>query len=237
MQRSITRAEIESFLGISIQDISLYMTAFVHKSALKEFPHLGDSYERMEFIGDSVVNFVVGKYLFDKYRTKKEGFLTRIRTKLVSGKCLSEMSKKLGLHRYVFMDTKGLRNAWNENDRICEDVFEALVGAVYLDLGMISAREFVIGCIERFVDFNEITRDTNFKDIVMRWTQANGMPLPEYTAREIRENGARVFEVNCFLNGTNSGRARAYNKKDAEQLAARGALLYYNVDIDFCEIE
>ena len=147
--------------------MATYVTAFIHKSALKEFPHLGDSYERLEFIGDSVVNFVVGKYLFDKHRDKNEGFLTRIRTKIVSGKCLCEISRRLGLHRFVFMDQKCIRNGWNENDRICEDVFEALVGAVYLDIGMIAARDFVVSCMDRFVDFEDITRDTNFKDILM----------------------------------------------------------------------
>jgi ribonuclease-3 len=237
MQRLIQREELESIINFKCQDISLYQTAFIHKSALKECPQLGDSYERLEFIGDSVVNFVVGKYLFDRYSSKKEGFLTRIRTKIVSGKCLSDMSKNLGLYRYVFMDQKGIRNNWNENDRICEDVFEALVGAIYLDAGMIAAREFVVACMDRFVNFEDIMQDTNYKDIIMRWTQANGMPLPEYTARELRENGVRVFEVNCFVNFVNCGRARAFNKKDAEQLAAKGALHYHDIDIEFCQIE
>jgi ribonuclease III len=237
MQRVVTRADLESIVGFPIQNIAVFQHAFIHVSALKENAELGDSYERLEFIGDSVINFVVGKYLYDKYADKKEGFLTRIRTKIVSGKCLSDFSRRLRLHEYVFMDQKGTRNRWHENERILEDVFEALVGAIYTDAGLVVARDFVIRCIESFVDFGAITKDTNYKDILMRWTQATGTPLPQYVARECRDASTRAFRVNCFANRQLCGHAVAYTKKDAEQMAAKGALLALNVDIHECFIE
>ena len=237
MQRVVTREDIRTFFTGQVQNVSHYVTAFVRKSALKEFPHLGDSYERLEFIGDSVVNFIIGKYLFDRYPTKKEGFLTRIRTKIVSGKCLCEISRALGLYHFVFMDHKGIRNGWNENDRICEDVFEAFVGALYLDLGLVAARDFVISCTERFIDFEMVVHDTNYKDILMRWTQATGIPLPEYAAEEVRRQGMRMFEVACIVDGVESGRGLALSKKDAEQMAAMHALRTHAIDVDECRVE
>ena len=237
MQRVVTRDDIRTFFSGNVQNVSHYATAFVHKSALKEFPYLGDSYERLEFIGDSVVNFIIGKYLFDRYPTKKEGFLTRVRTKIVSGKCLCEISRALGLYRFVFMDHKGIRNKWNENDRICEDVFEAFVGALYLDLGLVVARDFVVSCVERLVNFDGVVQDTNYKDILMRWTQATGIPLPEYSAVEARHHGIRMFDVTCLISGIESGKGSALSKKDAEQIAAMHALETHMIDIDECQIE
>lgn len=237
MQRLVSRDEVESITNFPVQTLGTFQQAFIHVSALKEFPGIGDSYERLEFIGDAVVNFVVGKYLFDKYSNKKEGFMTRIRTKLVSGKCLSDFARRLGLQAYIFMDQKGIRNNWHENDRILEDVFESLVGAIYTDAGLIAARDFVIRCVECFIDFDEIVKDTNYKDILMRWAQAGGTPLPQYEARECRESSTRAFRVNCFVNKQLCGHAVAFTKKDAEQLAAKGALLFLNVDIHECTIE
>lgn len=98
----ITRHVLENdILHLKVKDMVHYYHAFVHKSALRELPPGTCSYERLEFIGDSVLNMVTARYLFDKYKDKPEGYLTKLRTKLVSGKCLSIFAQKLGLQEYI----------------------------------------------------------------------------------------------------------------------------------------
>lgn len=226
--KMVSREDIERVLGFKVDNIDIYKQAFTHKSVAMDTA----SYERSEFMGDAVINFIVTKYLYDRYRDKDEGFLTKIRTKIVSGKCLSQLAWKLGLHELIQMNEKAMTNGWNKNDRILEDVFESLVGCIYLDVGMIPAREFMIGVIKQHVNFEEIEKDDNYKDILMRFTQASGVPLPVYKSVETLLDGKKVFEVHCYVNGIACGYGRHKSKKQAEQLSARQALMYHNVPLE-----
>ena len=105
----ISKTDIESLIGVKINNLSSYQKAFIHKSALKEDDTLTDSFETLEFMGDSVLGFVITKYLFDRYEDKKEGFLTKARTKLVRGETLAKIAMKLGMYKWVRMDEKGMR--------------------------------------------------------------------------------------------------------------------------------
>ena len=140
----LDRNVINGLVGTKVKNMQLYQRCFTHKSALKRYSGLTGSYETLEFMGDSVLGFIITKHLFDKYEEQQEGFLTKARTKMVRGKTLCEISKTLGLDKLILMDEKGERNGWNSNEHIMEDVFEALVGAIYLDLGMIHAKNFVL---------------------------------------------------------------------------------------------
>jgi ribonuclease-3 len=140
----IDKDSVEHLVGTKISNIDLYQKAFTHKSALKENEDLSGSFETLEFIGDSVLGFVITKFLYDKYENRQEGFLTKARTKLVRGETLAFIASKLGLNNWIIMDEKGMRNEWNKNPKILEDAFEALVGAIYMDLGLIHAREFIL---------------------------------------------------------------------------------------------
>lgn len=223
-----SREDIERVLGFKVDNVDIYRQAFTHKSVAVDQA----SYERSEFMGDAVINFIVTKFLYDKYKDKDEGFLTKIRTKIVSGKCLSQLAWKLGLHELIQMNEKAMTNGWNKNDRILEDVFESLVGCIYLDIGMIPAREFLIGVIQKYVNFEEIEKDDNYKDILMRFTQASSIPLPVYKSVETLLDGKKVFEVHAYVNGVASGYGRHKSKKQAEQLSARQALLYHGIPLE-----
>lgn len=213
------RQKIEQLVGTKIRDVSLYQRAFTHKSALKKYQGLTGSYETLEFMGDSVLGFIITRHLFDKYEKEQEGFLTKARTKMVRGKTLCEIAETLGLHTWILMDDKGIRNNWNTNPNILEDVFEALVGAIYLDLGMVHAKKFVFAAFDRV----EVSlMDDNYKDQLMRWCQANKVPLPEYHVRNQYPNGTFHVEVN--VNGAPCGSGFATTKKQAEQHAAQIAL-------------
>ena len=171
------RSVLDALVGTKIKDQNLYIRAFTHKSALKRYENLKESYETLEFMGDSVLGFVVTKFLFDKYEKEQEGFLTKIRTKMVRGTTLAALARVLGFDKWILMDEKGERNGWNTNPKILEDVFEAFIGAIYLDLGMIHAKRFILCSFEK-VETNLV--DDNYKDQLMRWCQAEKLPLPDY---------------------------------------------------------
>lgn len=211
---SLSKEQIETLIGTKIKELSLYQKAFTHKSASAD-----ESFETLEFMGDSVLGFVITKFLFDKYEKRQEGFLTKARTKLVRSETLADIALKLGLDTMVLMDEKGMRNKWNTNPKILEDVFEALVGAIYMDLGLLHAKQFVLRIYQdpKYIDLNCIMIDDNYKDHLMKYCQVNNLPLPEYRVIA-HEDG--VFFIDAYINNNYAGRGYAKTKKQAEQNAA-----------------
>lgn len=215
----LDREALEALIGTKVTDITLYQRAFTHKSALKRYT-LDKTYETMEFMGDSVLGFVITKMLFDKYESRQEGFLTKARTKLVRGTTLAEISRKLGLDKWIYVDQKAERNGWASNPKLGEDVFEALIGAIYLDLGLVHAKRFILSIFEGInID---LETDTNAKDHALRWSQRNKLPLPEY-AMVAHIDG--IFTMQIAINGRIMGRGSSRTKKEAEQIAAHQAMV------------
>ena len=216
----VDKNSIETLVDTKISNLDLYQRAFTHKSALKEDESLSGSFETLEFIGDSVLGFVITKFLYDRYEDKQEGFLTKARTKLVRGETLAKIATKLELYRWIKMDEKGMRNEWFKNPKILEDAFEALIGAIYMDLGLLHAKEFILRIYNdsSFVNMDSIMIDDNYKDHLMRYCQSNGLSLPMYNVCH-HENG--IFYIDVFVDGVCLGRGFAKNKKQAEQNAAK----------------
>ena len=210
----LSREYLNELVGTKIKNIDLYRRAFTHKSATKRYSGLTGSYETLEFMGDSVLGFVITKHLFDLHEKEQEGFLTKARTKMVRGKTLCEIAKRLKLHEHVLMDQKGEMNNWSTNDHIMEDVFEALVGAIYLDLGMVHARNFIL---DIFSKVETSLADDNYKDQLMRWCQALKYALPEY---RVDGNINGQFFITVLVEGLECGSGFALTKKQAEQNAA-----------------
>ena len=218
----LDREEIENVVGTKINDLFLFRRAFTHKSALKKYT-LTESFETLEFMGDSVLGFVITKLLFDKYEEHQEGFLTKARTKLVRGKTLARIASHLKLDRWILMDDKGMRNEWFRNENVLEDVFEAFIGAIYMDLGMVHAKKFILNIFEdeNIINMNDLMIDDNFKDQLMRWCQQHKYPLPHYPILN-HQNG--VFTISVIVNNQVLGYGLAKNKKQAEQIAASQAI-------------
>ena len=216
----VDKVRVEQLVGTKIKNLDLYQKAFTHKSAIKEYEKLNESFETLEFIGDSVLGFVITKFLFDQYESRQEGFLTKARTKLVRGETLAQIAKILGLENLVVMDEKGMRNGWNNNPKILEDVFEALIGAIYMDLGLLHAKEFVLRIYNdpKYIDLNLIMIDDNFKDHLMRYCQVNNWQLPEYRVVAHHEG---IFYIDIYVNNRFMSRGAAKSKKQAEQNAAK----------------
>lgn len=228
-QLVVERDVLERLLGFHVGDPLLYQQAFVHKSAVRLSAERGlpaESYELYEFLGDAAINLVVTKYVFDlaRLRSQQEGWATKLRTRLVSGQCLSRLARAMGLQELILMNSKAMSNGWNNNDRILEDCFEALVGCIYLDVSLAGVRAFLLRTIEQHVDLDELETDNNYKDIVMRWTQARGLPLPVYKHIEAIQDDSKVFVTHCFVGGQAVGYGRHKSKKQGEQMAAQQAM-------------
>jgi len=211
----IPRSVLDALVGTKVKDTQLYIRAFTHKSALKRYEGLTSSYETLEFMGDSVLGFVVTKWLFDRHEKEQEGYLTKARTKMVRGSTLADIARVLEFHKWILMDEKGIRNGWNTNAKILEDVFEAFIGAVYLDLGMVHAKRFILDSFEKIE--TDVDLDDNYKDQLMRWCQAEKIDLPEYRV-DGQVNG--TFMITAIVSGQELSCGYASTKKQAEQNAA-----------------
>ena len=235
--KEVTRADIEKIIKMKPIDIVKYKKAFVHKSIVKtakqnnELPeYMQESYERYEFLGDSVLSLIVAKYIFHRFPNSHEGCLTKLRTKLVNGKTLSLFATKLGLSKFLILDYKVENINGRNNNRILEDIFESLICAIYLDLGFNYAEKFIIDLIEKYIDFDEILIDDNYKDILLRFCQNKFGITPCF--KVIETTGPphnRSFKVSCFIQDIEYKYGKGKNKKDAEQLAAKETLRYFKI--------
>jgi ribonuclease III len=241
----LTKKMLEKTLGFQVVNFpGNYFECFTHKSVSVYYKR--SSYERLEYLGDAVINMITAKYLYDCFPDQNEGFLTKMRTRLCRSDTLAHLARKLQLDRFIFMTGKGLYRRWNTNKRILEDVFESLVGAIYLDQGMVAAKTFFLGLVMRHIDMNDMLKDRNYKDILMRYQHARSQPLPEYESRSVprrcctdvgnnNNNNAsmtcKVFEVRVVIDGF-IGVGMHPTKKGAEQSAAKSVLTLLKVPLD-----
>ena len=219
---------LEQIIDYTIQEKELYEKAFTHKSALNEI--YKESNERLEFIGDSVLNLVIAQYLYEKYPQEQEGFLTRIRTKLVRGETLSTIGKRLNLDKFIVMNEKGMKNEWNKNPKLIENALESLIGAIYLDKGLNSSKNFIHKHITSSFKETDLLEDTNYKDIFMRYVQSRKLNLPTY--KLLKENcvlNNKKFTVQVVLENKTVSEGTHCNKRTAEQIAAHRALRCFQI--------
>jgi len=207
--------------------MSLYERAMRHRSLLRGETNTAlRSNERLEFLGDAVLGFITAEHLYQIFPTKDEGFLTRLRAKLVNGKALAECAEQIDLGRFILMSKNMIQEQGRENRTILADAFEALIGAIYLDLGLTAARTFIHRTMFADVDLAELSQHhDNYKSLLLEFAQARGWSQPTYCV--VSEDGpshARTFTVEAILQGNPSGRGQAGSKKLAEQRAAREAL-------------
>ncbi len=214
-------------LGVRFQNEALLRRALTHRSFLGgEVENLPESNERLEFLGDAVLELVVIEHLFRRYPQDREGELTQKKSLLVSKSVLADRAEAMGLGRYLLLSPAERDSGGAERRSILADAFEALLGAVYLDQGIVAARGMVIHWLLRESD--RILRDTekqNFKSLLQERVQASQRVHPRYRVR--REEGPdhqKSFTVEVVVRGRVLGVGRGANKKEAEQHAARQAL-------------
>ncbi len=199
--------------------------AFRHKSVATNIKDgVKNSNERLEFLGDAVLGSVVAELLFKLYPYKDEGFLTELRSKIVSRANLNQLSRKLGFNEFMEYDARMISYP-NKQSSLLGDAFEAVIGAVYMDKGYTFTREFLLTrIIKPHVDIHtlEIT-ETNFKSRLIEWCQHYGKEI-QFVQMEVPPgDSSKLFNVAVVIDGEVRGQGKDFNKKSAEKLAAEKA--------------
>lgn len=216
---------LKKILGYSPRNTDLYRMAFRHLSAsqpLQPRQIQKDSNERLEYLGDAVLDLVVAELVFQKFPFRGEGHLTEVRSKIVSRRQLGILAEKMGLIEMIETDGNLLNNRHIQQS-VGGNALEALIGAVYLDRGYKFSRKFIIKkVIKPYIDLDDIENlDKNFKSIINQWAQKYKKNL-EFSILSDKENSRR-FTIACLINGEEMGRASHFSKKNAEKLAAARA--------------
>lgn len=215
---------LKNLLGFVPGNLSLYRLAFRHKSVAQNIKKgVKNSNERLEFLGDAVLGCVVAEVLFKLYPYEDEGFLTELRSKIVSRVNLNQLARKLGFDQLVEYDTRMVGST--RQGSILGDAFEALVGAVYLDKGYDFTKGFLVNhIIKSHIDIHQLEKtETNFKSKLIEWCQRHGKDVSfELTENQEGESN-KLFTVQASVDGEVLGTGKEFNKKNAEKLAAEKA--------------
>ncbi|HHE08075.1 MAG TPA: ribonuclease III [Chlorobaculum parvum] len=226
---SATLAYLERLTGRPCNRRLIYRIALTHRSLPHD--HQGqkkhpESNQRLEFLGDAVLDLLISEHLFKLFPESDEGHLSSNRAKIVNRKALAAFAHELKLGEHLIIGESANRQKIRTSDSALADAFEALVGAIYLDQGLDGAKRFIMEHVITMVDLNRlIEEEFNYKSRLIEFTQSHQLPQPVYTV--VAEEGAEhektfVIEVSC--NGIPLGKGSAPRKKDAEQLAAREAM-------------
>lgn len=218
---------LQKTMGLHFRDQSLLQEALVHRSFLNENPDVVlPSNERLEFLGDALLDFIVGEYLYELYPEMDEGRLTSLRAALIREKTLARFSRGIQLGDYLYLSRGEEESGGRLRAGLLADAFEALVAAIYLDGGLEAVREFVMRFIEP-----ETTRilegglERDHKSRLQEWAQAEFRVTPVY--RTVMERGpdhAKEFTVEVVIGDKVYGRGKGRSKQAAEQEAAEQAL-------------
>ncbi len=218
--------ELEKILNISIKNKSHFIQALIHRSFLEELEDDDTSNERLEFLGDSVLSLVVAEYLFQKFPDEDEGFLTKIRARLVNRTALSDAAEEIGLAKFILIDHNLSNTFARASKTVLSDGLEAVIGAIYLDHGLKVSKEFIYRIlIEPITKENDYLIDENYKSQLLEFAQANKIEIPIY--KVIKQEGPqhdRIFTVKVSAGKSYEGIGIGKNKKTAEQNAAKAAL-------------
>lgn len=219
--------KLEGVINVRVDNPFMYIRALRHRSTLVDdnFSSI-DSYERLEFLGDAVLDLIVTEIIFDLFPKKNEGFLTKLRAKLVKGSSLAMYANELELNSLMQLGERVRGQGIEQSKSVLSDLFEALVGALYLDKGYQPTSNFVRKVIEENVNFDEIINSLdNYKSLLLEYAQAQQMEIPTYSV--ISEEGPghdKTFGVEVYVDQKPMARGKGKSKKSAEQEAARKAL-------------
>jgi len=218
--------ELTKRLEIQFDDILLLARSLTHRSYLNEHPEALEDNERLEFLGDAVLDFIVGEWLYNRFPEMEEGDLTQMRSAFVQTNQLADFAKEIGIENAVRLGRGEIKSGGKLRNTLLCDVFEAFIGAMLLDQRISKVKGFVYPLLEGAV--NEIIeqhKDEDPKSKLQVWAQSNGYQPPKY--RTIKVSGpdhAKVFEVEAKVNNRVVGVGKAKSKQAAEKIAARTAL-------------
>ncbi|MCW8896192.1 MAG: ribonuclease III [Sulfurimonas sp.] len=213
--------KLEKTLGYKFKNEKLIIEALTHKSHKQPYDN-----ERLEFLGDAVLDLVVGEYLFNKFPNSAEGKLSKIRASLVNEEGFDKLARSINLGECIYLSNAEENNGGREKPSLLSNAFEAVIGAIYLESGLKKAEEIAISLIEK--NHEEISLDFLFRDFkttLQELTQARFGETPEY--RVIASRGPdhqKEFEVAVIIEDKEYARAVGKSKKIAQQVAAQEAV-------------
>lgn len=222
--------EIESQLGYRFRDHSLMALAFVHRSFINEHREIDQHNERLEFLGDSVLGLLVAEHLYRHMPSTPEGDLSYLRSRLVEASSCIAYMQKLDLEKYLLLGKGEKRNDGRGRDSILADLFEALIGAIFLDGGLPAAQQFLFGNFSE--DIASILKMplNNWKALLQDYCQKNFQQTPTYIIlHEAGPDHSKTFTIAVSVNGKEIAQGSGASKKEAQQAAAESAVRNFNL--------
>lgn len=219
-------SELEKHLGLSFRDENLARQAFTHRSYLNEAKRPLPSNERLEFLGDSILSFIVSDHLYQSFPHYPEGHLTNLRSTLVKTTMLATIANEIHLGEFLFLSHGEEEGGGRKNVSLLADTFEALLGAIYLDRGFPVAKEIIHRLL--IPKLMKILQEKSYKDAKSKfqeYIQEDSKSAPLYTVlAETGPDHAKEFTVGVFVEGNLLGKGKGKSKQEAEQQAATEAL-------------
>lgn len=212
---------MKEIIGFVPCRLKLYKSAFFHRSSNNSNNGFSNNNERLEYLGDAILSSIVAEYLYQKYPKGDEGFLTKMRSKVVKRKSLNSIAEKMSLD--VMLQEF---NSARISSSMLGNAFEALVGAIYLEQGYTGARNFIVQKVLReYLNMEELERtDDNFKSTLLELCQKTGRQVQFKTLSKYKHDKRDKFKMAVMIDGKQIASADAFNKKSAEQRASRIAL-------------
>ncbi len=222
-----TPEELAARIFPNLTDILLLSRALTHRSYLNEHPEALEDNERLEFLGDAVLDFVVGDWLYNRYPEMPEGDLTRMRSALVHTAQLADFARSIQLGRAMRLGKGETQAGGCERPGLLCDTFEAVVGAIYLEMEVEGVKRFIYPMLESCADDILINhKDEDPKSKLQEWAQGNGYPAPVYTTRDVSgPDHSKFFVVDVIVNGKTYGTGSGTSKQAATKQAAADALI------------
>jgi len=229
--------DFQAIIGYRFKDIRFLKTALTHDSFHRVYdPATGkvtttpttlsySDYERMEFLGDSVLGLVVAEFLYQRYPKKTEGYLSKLKSNIVSEQYLSLAALNFKLPQYLIMSDMESKNGGRERKSIIANSVESLICAIYLDGGLPPAKRFIISHIVHGYEKQLLAEEMiNFKCILQEYAQARHQKVPYYHLAETTgPDHAKTFKIIVYINNQKCGIGEGHSKKEAQQRAAKNA--------------
>lgn len=224
--RKLARS-IRKITGITPTNVRIYKLAFLHKSLSTTDSKLRGNNERLEYLGDSILSTVVADYLYHKYPNHNEGFLTKMRSKLVKRKTLNNIAEEMGLDIILADYTTG-----NISSAMQGNALEALLGAYYIENGYRASKQYIVEeILRKYVNIHLLEEsDDNYKSKLLEHCQKNNLTADFQVIKQYKFNKRDRFKMAAVIDGTQFGIAEDYNKKAAEQKAAYHAIAKMGFD-------
>lgn len=229
-----TPAQLAKRINLPFDDLRLLTRALTHRSYINEHGNAGEDNERLEFLGDAVLDFVVGAYVYNHFLEMHEGEMTRMRSALVRTETLARLARQLELGNALRLGRGELQGGGRDRDPLLCGTFEALVGALYQHKGLEAARDFVLPLFKPLADefaTEMFLLTVDAKSRLQEWSQRQGLGIPRYV--HITSDGpdhAKIFIVEVYIDGKLFGKGSGTSKKEASQKAAHDAI--DNIDLD-----